>query len=174
MKLNIQMFGGRGSSSGANNSPRPQTGLKGYYKDSIRDINEKLIETAFKSGNKDLITNGYSIFQLNKTGFEYSKDKALTQTVKGFEQQLKEYNSQAKNFKDISSYITDKENYAVNKDYSFDTKAIKKAKTLMGKGTQASVVYKEVGFGNNTMQQPVLVIRNKKGEKGFLLPQRKY
>lgn len=172
MKLNIQLFGGRGASSSIREPIKERSGLKSYFKS--KRINERLKDVAFKSGNKDLISDGYSIYQVEKTGLQYSKDEKLTNQLKGFEKQLNDFSKQAKEYNSIDNYITDKENYNVDKDYSFDTKRIKQAKSVLGRDTQASIVYEEWGSIKNPIRQPRLVFKNKKGEKGFLLPQRKF
>lgn len=169
MKLNIQLFGGRGATS-SKEATKERAGLKSYFSRA----REGLKNVAFKSGNKDVITDSYSMYQLNKTGLEYSKNKKTTEGVKRFVKMMNEYDKQISNYTDIKDYITNKESYSISNDYSFNTKMIKQAKTILGKDTKVGIVYKEVGFGSNSKQQPTMILKNKKGEKGMILPQRIY
>ena len=85
---------------------------------------------------------------------------------------LNEQSKQTKATTDISKYITSKDSYKINEKYSFDTKMIKQAKTVLGKDTKVGIYFKEVGIGSNKHLQPTMIFKNKKGEKGILLPKK--
>ena len=145
-----------------------QGSLNQYFK-GIRnpEAQKNLSNTAFKYGNKDIITDSYSMYFLNKTGLKYGKNESLSNMAKDIEKQIND----ASGFKDINSYITDNKYYNVDstdrftQGYGFDTSRVKRARIILGKDAQATIVYNNIG-------QPMMAIKNKKGEKGWILPVR--
>lgn len=178
MKLNLQMFGGRGAKSSLQPSSGPRKGLKGYFSKA----RENLKNVAFKVGNKDIITDSYSMFILDKTGLPYSKDKKLIENMKKFDKNVKDFENQITEYVDVNTFTASnkvvdyfgREAYDINGDYGVSAKYIKKAKTILGKDAKIGIAYKEVGFGSNTQQQPHIIMKNKKGEVAWILPVRKY
>lgn len=178
IKLDIQLFGGRGSSS-SNASSGTRTGLKGYFSKA----REKLKDVAFKNGKEDIITDSFSMFMLNKTGLPYSKDEKLTNSVKGLRKKVEGFEKQINNYQDINTFMSSMakkdtfggtEIYDINDNYGVAAKYIKKAKTILGKDARVGIAYEEVGFGSNAHQQPHIIVKNKKGETAWILPVRKY
>ena len=138
--------------------------FKGIRNSAISPETQKnLSNTAFKYGNKDIITDSYSMYFLNKTGLKYGKNESLSNMAKDIEKQIND----ASGFKDINSYITDNKYYNVDSTqvYGFDTSRVKRARIMLGKDAQATIVYNNIG-------QPMMAIKNKKGEKGWILPVR--
>lgn len=165
MRLNIQLFGGRGATSSEVKSKVSKGAFNQYFKNTFRDA---LKNKAFKYGKNDVITDTYSMYFLNKTGLEYGKKeqvKNLDSMVKDIDKQIKD----ASGFQSINSYITSEKYINVDSNdrftqgYGFDTSRIKRAKIFLGKDAQATIVYNKAG-------QPAMAFKNKKGERGWLLP----
>ena len=167
LKNNIQMFGGRGASSSLkNNSTSIRAGLKAYF--APKNFSDKYRDVSFKLGKQEIVTDTYSMYFLNNTNLKNAENDSVIRLAKEFDKKI----DNASNFTDINNYITNEkeikiESNTINNNMYFNTKKIKQAKTILGKDTKASIIYDDIG-------RPQMIFKNKKGEKGLLLPLAKF
>ena len=167
LKINIQLFGGRGAKSPSKKqSSDVRRGLKGYFSSS--NIREQYKNVSFKLGKQEVITDTFSMYYLNNTNLEKAKNDSVLKIAKDFNQKIKD----VKDYVSIDKYITTEqevkvESKTINNNMYFSTKRIKQAKSLLGKNTKVAFIYDQIG-------RPQMVFKNDKGEKGFLLPMAKY
>lgn len=167
LKIDVQMFGGRGAKSPSKKQNLDtRKGLKGYFSPS--NIREQYKNVSFKLGKQEVVTDTFSMYYLNNTNLEKAKNDSVLKMAKDFNQKIKN----AKDYVSIDKYITTEneikvESETINNNMYFSTKRIKQAKSLLGKNTKVAFIYDHIG-------RPQMVFKNDKGEKGILLPMAKY